>query len=61
MPIYEYKCSKCAYTLEELTPTYGEHKIMCPECEKKGKKIFMKKIPSLVGGRYRFMDAQEDK
>jgi putative FmdB family regulatory protein len=32
MPIYEYLCSGCAETFEELVPASGAAEVRCPSC-----------------------------
>ena len=59
MPIYEYECPKCGCIKEELAPMEGEHKVICPKCAEGRGISLMKKIPSVPGGRFRYMDTMK--
>ncbi len=41
MPIYEYKCSKCDTTFEELVPSEQKKPLPCPSCSSEDTKKIM--------------------
>tara|TARA_B100000674_G_C37232070_1_gene641815 strand:+ start:50 stop:340 length:291 start_codon:yes stop_codon:yes gene_type:complete len=36
MPIYDYKCTKCAYQIEVIQKISDDPKTTCPKCNKEG-------------------------
>ncbi len=49
MPIFEYKCNKCAHEFEKLVFAGDDQDISCPECS--SKKISKKmSVASFMGG-----------
>jgi putative FmdB family regulatory protein len=49
MPVYEFECSSCGSITEQLTKM-GTEEIICPNCQKKAKKIISRCTFELKGG-----------
>ncbi|MEW5722724.1 MAG: zinc ribbon domain-containing protein [Thermodesulfobacteriota bacterium] len=51
MPIYEYTCSKCGHSFEELVRSSKE-KVKCPECRSAKVKKQMSAVSFKSGGNF---------
>ena len=50
MPIYEFKCRKCAHTFEVLVRNRNEKEVFaCPECKSKRTQRLMSTFAGKVG------------
>lgn len=48
MPFFDYKCTVCGKTFEELVKN-GEEKVFCPACGKEAEKIYSGRIFGPIG------------
>ncbi len=50
MPIYEYKCSKCGETFEELITSNREKNVPCPKCSSQKTERLMSRVGGISVG-----------
>lgn len=56
MPIYEFKCTKCAFKFEELLP-FDHKNPNCIKCGSKSKQLISKFFGVVVGSENRSLDS----
>ncbi len=62
MPLYEYKCTKCAKMLEELRSfNKRDEKTQCPECGGTMKRIISSDVDVVFKGSGFYVNDKKDK